>query len=166
MAVETDRREGDVAECSCCGCDRDTVALVERDDVRLCRDCVEWLAGKLGVVSTPTLPVLDLREAIDFYERAGFGVRVYKEDEDDPGDGFAFVDYAGQSVFDLDAVDIDPARNGAGCYLIVRDPDGWQARMAADGLPVTGLEDQPWGMREFTLTDPSGNNIRIGRSIG
>ena len=166
MAVETDRREGDVAECSCCGCDRYTVALVERDDVRLCRDCVEWLAGKLGVVSTPTLPVLDLREAIDFYERAGFGVRVYEEDEDDPGDGFAFVNYAGQSVFDLDVVDIDPARNGAGCYLIVRDPDGWQARMAADGLPVTGLEDQPWGMREFTLTDPSGNNIRIGRSIG
>jgi uncharacterized glyoxalase superfamily protein PhnB len=63
-------------------------------------------------------------------------------------------------------VDIDPAKNGAGCYLFVQDPDGWHARMAADGLPVTGLEDQPWGMREFTLTDPSGNNVRIGRSIG
>jgi catechol 2,3-dioxygenase-like lactoylglutathione lyase family enzyme len=142
------------------------VALVERDDVRLCRDCVEWLAGKLGVVSTPTLPVLDLAEAIDFYERAGFGVRVYKEDEDDPGDGFAFVDYAGQSVFDLDVVDIDPAKNGAGCYLTVQDPDSWHARMAADRLPVTALQDEPWGMREFTLTDPSGNNVRIGHSIG
>jgi uncharacterized glyoxalase superfamily protein PhnB len=157
---------GTTADCSCCGCDRDTVALVERDDVRLCRDCVEWLAGKLGVVSTPTLPVLDLTEAIEFYERAGFGVRVYKEDEDDPGNGFAFVDYAGQSVFDLDVVDIDPAKNGAGCYLIVQDPDSWQARMATEGLPVTALQDQPWGMREFTLTDPSGNNVRIGQSIG
>ena len=117
-------------------------------------------------VSTPTLPVLDLKDAIDFYERAGFGVRVYKEDEDDPGDGFAFVNYDGQSVFDLDVVDTDPARNRAGCYLIVQDVDGWHARMAADGLPVTALEDQPWGMREFALTDPSGNKIRIGRSIG
>jgi uncharacterized glyoxalase superfamily protein PhnB len=165
-AVETDRRGGQIAECSCCGGQRDTVALASRDDVRLCRDCVEWLAGKLGIVSTPTLPVRDLKEAIDFYERAGFGVRVYKEDEHDPGDGFAFVNYAGQSVFDLDVVDIDPGQNRAGCYLIVQDPDGWHTRLAADGLPVTALEDQPWGMREFTLTDPSGNNVRIGRGIG
>src|SRR5258708_2580651 len=135
MAVEVNPREGETAECSCCGCDRDTVALVERDDVRLCRDCVEWLAGKLGVVSTPTLPVLDMQEEIDFYKRAGFGVRVYKEDENDPGDGFAFVDYAGQSVFDLDVVDIDPEKNGAGCYLIVQAPDSWHTRLAAARLP-------------------------------
>jgi catechol 2,3-dioxygenase-like lactoylglutathione lyase family enzyme len=142
------------------------MALASRDDVRLCRDCVEWLSGKLGIVSTPTLPVRDLNEAIDFYERAGFGVRAYKEDEDDPGDGFAFVDYAGQNLFDLDVVDVEPAQNHAGCYLIVPDPDGWHIRLAADRLPVTALEDQPWGMREFTLTDPSGNNVRIGHSIG
>jgi catechol 2,3-dioxygenase-like lactoylglutathione lyase family enzyme len=163
--METDRREGQIVECSCCGGQRDTVALASRDDVRLCRDCVEWLSGKLGIVSTPTLPVRDLNEAIDFYERAGFGVRAYKEDEDYPGDGFAFVDYAGQSVFDLDVVDVEPAENHAGCYLIVPDPDGWHFRLAADGLSVTALEDQPWGMREFTLTDPSGNNVRVGHSI-
>jgi uncharacterized glyoxalase superfamily protein PhnB len=152
--------------CSCCGRDQDTLTLPSRDDVRLCRDCVEWLAGQLGVVSTPTLPVTDLREAAVFYERAGFGVRVYKEDDDDPGDGFAFVSYEDQSVFDLDVVDIDPAANHAGCYLIVQDADAWHARMAAAGLPVTPIEDQPWGMREFTLTDPSGNHVRIGRSAG
>ena len=140
------------------------MTLPSRDDVRLCRDCVEWLAGKLGVVSTPTLPVKDLREATAFYERAGFGVRVYKEDDNDPGDGFAFVSYDDQSVFDLDVVDIDPPANRAGCYLVVQDADAWHARMAADDLPVTTLEDQPWGMREFTLTDPSGNHVRIGRS--
>ena len=31
----------------------------------------------------------------------------------------AFVQL-GQSVFDVDVVDIDPARNGAGCYLVVK----------------------------------------------
>jgi uncharacterized glyoxalase superfamily protein PhnB len=30
---------------------------------------------------------------------------------------------------------------------------------------VTALADEPWGMREFTLTDPSGNHVRIGRGI-
>jgi uncharacterized glyoxalase superfamily protein PhnB len=123
------------------------------------------LAGQLGVSSTPTLPVTGLPEAVAFYERAGFGVRVYTDPSGQPGD-FAFVDFAGQSVFDLDVVDIDPARNGAGCYLIVQDVDGWHARMTAAELPVTPVADQPWGMREFTLTDPSGNHIRIGRSLG
>ncbi len=140
-----------------------TAALRSRNDVQLCRDCVEWLAGRLGVVSTPTLPVVDLAEAVDFYERAGFGVRVYP---DDLGDGFAFADYDGQSVFNLDVIDIDPARNGAGCYLIVDDPDGWHPRLFASGLPVTAIGDMPWGMREFTLTDPFGNKVRIGRGTG
>lgn len=67
---------------------------------------------------------------------------------------------------DLDVVAIDPERNGAGCLLDRSDADSWHARMAATGLPVTPISDQPWGMREFTLTDPSGNNVRIGRSAG
>jgi uncharacterized glyoxalase superfamily protein PhnB len=162
-------RDGSVERVACSCCDREsvpTVALQSRDDVALCRDCVEWLSGKLGVVSTPTLPVVNLADAVAFYERAGFGVRVYKENDDDPGDGFGFVDYDGQSVFDLDVVDIDPARNGAGCYLIVDDPDAWHARLTENGLPVSAIGDTPWGMREFTLTDPFGNNVRIGRATG
>ncbi len=151
--------------CSCCGQEHEVVALRSRDDVHLCRSCVEWLAGQLGVTSTPTLPVTGLPEAVAFYERAGFGVRVYKGPEGEP-DGFAFVDFEGQSVFDLGVADIDPSRNGAGCYLVVRDVDGWHARLTAAGVPVTPAADQPWGMREFTLTDPSGNNVRIGAPLG
>ena len=36
--------------------------------------------------------------------------------------------------------------------------------MTASGLPVGQIDDQDYGMRDFTLTDPSGNRIRIGRS--
>jgi catechol 2,3-dioxygenase-like lactoylglutathione lyase family enzyme len=133
--------------------------------VALCRDCLEWLLGEIGVISTPTLPVRDMSEAIAFYEQAGFGVRVYRDGEGDPGEGFAFVDYDGQSVFDLDVVDVEPGRNRAGCYLIMKDADAWHGRLDAAGLPVTPIVDQPWGMREFTLTDPSGNHIRIGRGV-
>jgi uncharacterized glyoxalase superfamily protein PhnB len=152
--------------CACCGEDKPTVALRSRDDVELCRDCLEWLLGKIGVNSTPTLPVADLVEATSFYEQAGFGVRVYVNDSNEPGEGFAFVDYDGQSVFDLDvAADFDPAANRAGCYLITADADAWHDRMMTAGLPVTSIADQPWGMREFTLTDPSGNHVRIGRGV-
>ena len=152
-------------ECSCCSGDFDAVAsLPSRDDVRICRDCLEWLLGQVGVTSTPTLPVVDLAGAVRFYERAGFGVRIYKEHDDDPG-GFAFVDFDGQSVFDLDVVEIDPERNSAGCYLIVREVDDWHARMTGAGLPVSPVGNMPWGMREFALTDPFGNNVRIGHTV-
>ena len=62
--------------CSCCAQDKATVALGSRDDVELCRDCLEWLLGRIGVSSTPTLPVTNIAEAVTFYEQAGFGVRV------------------------------------------------------------------------------------------
>jgi hypothetical protein len=54
----------------------------------------------------------------------------------------------GQSVFDLDlASDLDPAANRAGCSIVTRDADGWHSRLEAVRLPVTPIEDQPWGMR-------------------
>ena len=150
--------------CACCNEEKPTVALASRDDVALCRGCLEWLLGRIGVSSTPTLPVTDMATAVAFYERAGFGVRIYHDDDGNTGDGFAFVDFDGQSVFDLDAIpEMDPLGNHAGCYVIC-DADAWHARMTEDGLPVTPITDQPWGMREFTLTDPSGNSIRIGRA--
>jgi catechol 2,3-dioxygenase-like lactoylglutathione lyase family enzyme len=146
--------------CACCGQSHDdVVALQCHDDIKVCRGCIEWLRQQAGALDvTPTLPVSDMDVATAFYEAAGFHVRRYD-------DGFAFVDYADTSVFDLDlAPGIDPDRNGAGCYIITPDADAWHARLTATGLPVTPIEDQPWGMHEFTLSDPSGNSIRIGRS--
>jgi len=45
----------------------------------------------------------------------------------------------------------------------VRDIDE-ASRFTAAGLPVTPVQDMPWGMHEVTLTDPNGNNIRVGRT--
>lgn len=134
-------------------------SLASDESVKLCRVCIGWLRNQAGVPdSTPTLPVQDLDQAVAFYESAGFDVRVYDG-------GFAFVEYDGESVFDLDLCpQITRETNGAGCYIIVPNVDEWHADLTASGLPVTAVEDQPWGMREFTLTDPNGNNIRIGRS--
>jgi len=95
--------------------------------------------------------------AVDFYEAAGLGVKKYD-------DGFAFVGLNDQHVFDVDLKPaLSPETNGAGCYIVLDDVDGWHDRLVSAGLPVTAVEDMPWGMHEFTLTDPSGNHIRIGQ---
>jgi predicted enzyme related to lactoylglutathione lyase len=147
--------------CSCCGEDRDesmVTSLLCHEDIKVCRVCVGWLSGRVGALDvTPTLPVVDMDEAARFCEAAGLQVRRYD-------DGFAFVHLDDQSVFDLDLVaGMEPETNHAGCYIITADVDDWHARLVAAGLHVTAVENMPWGMHEFTMTDPSGNNIRVGR---
>ena len=136
-----------------------TAELQCHPEVRLCRVCIEWLMPRAGGLTvTPTLPVTDMDEAVRFYEAAGFEVRRYDE-------GFAFVTRNDQSTFDLDlAPHIDPTANGSGCYIIIDCVDEWHRTLAAAGLDVTAVADMPWRIREFTLTDPSGNHIRIGRT--
>jgi hypothetical protein len=135
-------------------------ALRCHDEIKVCRICIGWLMRRAGGIDvTPTLPVTDMVEAVRFCEAAGFEVEQYD-------DGFAFVHFNDQSVFDLDlTAELDPATNHAGCYVIIDEVDEWHTRFVAAGLRVTPVEDMPWGMHEFTLIDPSGNSVRIGRSM-
>jgi hypothetical protein len=135
-------------------------ALLCHDEIKVCRICIGWLMNRAGGVDvTPTLPVSNIDAAVVFYEAAGFDVEKYD-------DGFAFVRFDDHSVFDLDLAEgLEPATNHAGCYVITNATDDWHRRFAAAGLEVTPLADQPWGMHEFTLADPNGNNIRVGRNI-
>jgi len=106
---------------------------------------------------------VNLDEAIAFYELAGFQIHRWM-DGDEPG-GFAFVEHDDVSVFDLgEETDMDPVANRAACYLVTDEADAWHLRLREAGMPVTEMADRPWGMREFTLHDASGNAIRIGRS--
>jgi predicted enzyme related to lactoylglutathione lyase len=127
----------------------------------ICRSCIGWLNEQSGGLAvTPTLPVVDLGEAIAFYESIGFEMQTHGN-----GDGFAFAHYEGQSTFDLDRTDVEPGSNCAGCYIVTQDVDAWHERVVAAGISATDVADMEWGMREFSLRDPSGNNIRIGRPL-
>ena len=149
-------------KCYCCGEEREqVVALLCHDEVKVCRVCIGWLRGNAGAVdTTPILPVRDMDDAVAFYERAGFDVHRYE------GGGYAFVTYDDESVFDLNVAEptLDRSANRAGCYLITPDAGAWHTRLSTAGLPVSDVEPKPWGMTEFTLTDPDGNYVRIGRS--
>lgn len=134
-------------------------SLLCHDEIKVCRICVGWLNRRVGGIDvTPTLPVTNMGDAVRFCEAAGFDVERYD-------DGFAFVHLDDQSVFDLNLViDMAAETNHAGCYIITDDVDEWHARLVTAGLQVTAIQDMPWGMHEFTMTDPSGNTIRIGRN--
>lgn len=102
----------------------------------------------------PVLPVSDMDRAIAFYRRLGFVVNAYDA-------GYAWVKNCGWEIVHLAAADGD---NSAGAYVHVEDADAWHVALGAlapEGA-IGDLAVQPWGKREFPVTDPDGNVIRFG----
>lgn len=149
--------------CGCCGESRraeDLAALSCHPQTKLCRGCIQWLFVTSGrPISMPIFATLDMAASRSFYEAAGFGVDGYD-------DGYAFVTRGGGEVLHLAGSSVvDPARNSGACYLNTVEADQWHAMWSAAGLPVSDIADRPWGMREFEVTDPSGNLLRVGRNL-
>lgn len=112
----------------------------------------------------PILPVLDLPRTRAFYESLGFAAG-YHDDRYE-------ILRRGHLVVHLKHSDnLVPDRNTSSCYWRVANADRLHDEFAAVGLPSTGMprltepQDEPWGMREFTLKDPSGNLNRVGHEI-
>jgi len=110
------------------------------------------------VVGKAILPVIEMEDAISFYRRLGFDVEPYD-------DGYSFVNNAGAEILHLRFVeDLDPERNAASVYFHVRDADAVHREWTGKGIAIDNIADRPWGMREFTVTDPAGNLIRVGQN--
>ena len=74
--------------------------------------------------------------------------------------GYAFVRHRGAEVIHLCHVpDLDPSTNPSGCYVHVGEVDRLRGEFLDAGVAVSEIRDEPWGMREFRLTDPSGNLV-------
>ncbi len=105
--------------------------------------------------AVPILPVADMAAAGAFYRALGFEVAAHDNE-------YALVLRGGREIFHLRlAADLAPPANPAALYLHVDDADAWHARWRS-AAELTDVADQPWGMREFALRDPSGNLIRVG----
>ncbi|MGH3972487.1 MAG: bleomycin resistance protein, partial [Pseudonocardiaceae bacterium] len=100
----------------------------------------------------------DMDEACEFWTRAGVEVEFHDAN-------YAFVLAGGTEVAHLCLTPgLDPDRNAAACYIHTVNPASWHEQWTAAGLPVTDLEIKPWGMREFSVQDPSGNLVRVGHT--
>ncbi|MEO6653122.1 MAG: VOC family protein [Ilumatobacteraceae bacterium] len=110
----------------------------------------------------PILPVADMEEASDFYRGLGFVVDAYD-------DQYAWVKHCGWEFLHLRQVtDLDPKANETTAYIHVADADAWRAAMystTAHRESVGVVADEPWGMREFTVADRSGNVVRFGHTL-
>ena len=119
-------------------------------------------------IAIPVLPARDLAETRAFYERLGFQAAVWLPTE---FGGYAILRRGDLSMHFYSFEDISPNQNYAQCYWRVKDVDALYAECHAAGLSKSGtprlvpVEDKPWGMREFSITDPNGNLVRVGRQI-
>ena len=100
------------------------------------------------------VPCDDLGASQAFYERLGFAATsVY------PHQGYCILhDAAGASIHLTRVAPgwVDPDRNAHGIYFYSKDVNLLAAEMGCTA------ELKPWGIVEFSVSDPNGTLVRIG----
>jgi catechol 2,3-dioxygenase-like lactoylglutathione lyase family enzyme len=109
--------------------------------------------------AVPTLPSRDLQETVAFYARLGFS------NAGDPADVWNYI-IIRRGTIELHFYRASPgaSRPERACFIWVRDVDEIHAswHQASGEAHVSALEDTPYGVRVFSLTDPHGNTIQVG----
>lgn len=168
--------------CGCCGRQFPAQRVAElgvTPGVYICAGCAFWAARRAGLLSAlrqiriralvfrfvgraqaphtakaaiPILPSSDLQRTEAFYARAGFADAVRHDD---------------YLVLHNDGVEMHFARHDtvtpSTCFLHVTDAMKMWKQLRDQGVEGVGdIADQDYGLREFVLTDPDGNRVRIG----
>ncbi|MFJ1861607.1 bleomycin resistance protein [Streptomyces anulatus] len=125
-----------------------------------------------------TIPMLPCRTSliettVDFYTALGFATTYLQKSPY----AYAVVERGAVELQLYGMKEYDPAASHSGCYVLTDDVDGLHTafraglkeaygRVPARGLPRIGpLKDMSYGVRQFLVTDPTGNTIRIGQPI-
>ncbi len=109
------------------------------------------------------VPARDYEVSKQFYKDIGFTMAS-------DGGGVAYF-HLGDSSFLLQSFYVKALAENLMMHLLVEDVDAWwkhinESGVAAKyGVKVTNIELQPWRMRDFCLTDPSGVLWRIGQNV-
>ena len=104
--------------------------------------------------------VADMSASLAFYRRLGFAV-----ERETP----TFVTLRWESTFLFVAQDPDAGSTPrwASLRIVVADVDAVWARVSELEFPIgTSLADRPYGLRDFTVRDPAGFEIRFAQVIG
>lgn len=106
----------------------------------------------------PELPLQDVSAGVAYYRDVlGFGINYQQED---------------LGVLDRDAVRVlliarTTRHTGIGsAYVYVDDADALHAELRGRGARVEGDPvSHPWGLRDFRVLDPEGNQITFGQPL-
>ncbi|MEU8784469.1 VOC family protein [Streptomyces sp. NPDC048637] len=121
----------------------------------------------------PVLPCRTIQPVLDFYSALGFEV-IFQQKSPNP---YAVVERGGIQLQFFGMKHYEPTESFSTCYVLADDVDGlyeaFRAGLKATygkvptrGLPRIGaLRDTSHGMRQFLMTDPGGNCIRIGQPM-
>ncbi|OEV27753.1 bleomycin resistance protein [Streptomyces nanshensis] len=119
----------------------------------------------------PILPCQFIQPVLDFYTALGFEV-TFQQKSPNP---FAVVERGGIELQFFGMKKYEPTESFSTCYVLTDDVDtlyeefraGLKAaygRVPTRGLPRIGpLKDMSYGVRQFLMSDPGGNCIRIGK---
>ncbi|GKQ36872.1 VOC family protein [Streptomyces sp. A012304] len=119
----------------------------------------------------PMLPCRSLQPVLDFYTVLGFEV-TFRQKSPNP---YAVVQRGGIQLHFFGMKKYEPTESYSTCYIRTDDVDalheafrtGLKAaygRVPTRGLPRIGsLKDTSHGVRQFLVTDPGGNCLRIGQ---
>ena len=109
------------------------------------------------------VPAADFALSQQFYLALGFEIPWSSED-------LAYVRH-GETSFLLQAFNHPEFIKNFQMHLLVEDVDAWHAQIVAAGIArrfgvrIDAPRDQPWGMRDFPLVDPSGVLWRVAQNI-
>ena len=121
----------------------------------------------------PLLPCRTIQPVVDFYTALGFEV-TFLQTSPNP---FAAVRRGDVDLQFFGMKQYEPSASYSTCYVLTDDVDAMHAafraglkaaygRVPSRGLPRLGpLRDMSYGVRQFLMTDPGGNCIRVGQPI-
>jgi hypothetical protein len=121
----------------------------------------------------PILPCRSIDEVLAFYVAIGFDV-TYRQQHPNT---YAIVQRGEIELQFFVLKSLDPANSYSTCYVTTTDVDAlYQAfrdgiRAATGKVPLRGvprigaLKDMSYGVRQFVMTDPGGNMIRVGQPL-
>jgi len=120
------------------------------------------MANLRTVELKPFVPAKDYDLSKRFYQDVGFTLASDNE-------GVAYFHHENTS-FLLQNFYVEALARNFMVHLLVEDVDAWWARLRdariADkyGVTMSQVEQRPWRMRDFVLTDPSGVLWRIAQN--
>ena len=114
--------------------------------------------------ASPTLHVADMRRTLAFFEKSlGFRCTFKVDDDLHPEIPYAIVE-RDQVAIHLQLR--DTVAGTSSCYITVDDADSVWAEVQKAGVRVTRpIENSGYGMRDFNIADPDGNNVGFGQTI-